>query len=257
MVTNVNIENMEKEYYIKLLEESILRKIKTVPINAFVYNAERGWNECGIDCLLSYEYKQPNGGRIILYMDFNRIVDVASERFIFSERLGKLFDVREDFAKGNGIYGCCEFTEYDCLLEWVDKSLCTFEEHMGFVANETEKIIRKYGDYIRKGTYFNDSSVSKYHASKIASDIKYKCNEYGITFYVDVETYDIDYKNSCLVKRDSYGWRSVEKLAEIKYSIIEDVRDFIEEARAEKIKEIDECIDNLKLEREKLLPNVF
>ena len=70
-----------------------------------------------------------------------------------------------------------------------------------------------------------------------------------------METYNIDYKNSCLVKRDSYGWRSVEKIAEIKYCIIEDVRDFIEEARAEKIKEIDECIDRLILEKEKFLPN--
>ena len=76
-------------------------------------------------------------------------------------------------------------------------------------------------------------------------------------FYVDVETYDIDYKNSCLVKRDSYGWRSVERLERLKDWTIEDVRDFIEEARAEKIKEIDECIDNLKLEREKFLPNVI
>lgn len=247
---------MEKEYYIKLLEESILRKIKTVPMNAFVYNDERGWNECDIDCLLSYEYKQPNGGLMILYMDFNRIVDVDGERFIYSTMYGKLFDMREYFAKGNGIYGSCEFTEYDCLLEWIDKSLCTFEEHMGFVANETEKVIRKYGDYIRKGIYFNDSSVSKYHAFKISSDIKYKCNEYQIMFYVDVETYDIDYKNSCLVKRDSYGWRSVEKLAEIKYCIIKDVRDFIEDARADKIKEIDEYIDRLNLEKEKFLPNI-
>ena len=246
---------MEKEYYIKLLEESIVRKIKTVPMNAFVYNDECGWNECGTDCLFSYEYKQPNGGLMILYMDFNRIVDVDGERFIYSTMYGKLFDMREYFYKGNGIYGCCEFTEYDCLLEWVDKSLCTFEEHMGFVANETEKIIRKYGDYIRKSTYFNDSSVSKYHAFKISSDIKYKCNEYQIMFYVDVDMYDIDYKNSCLVKRDSYGWRSVEKLAEIKSCIIEDVRDFIEVARADKIKEIDECIDRLIVEKEKFLPN--
>ena len=72
---------MEKEYYIKLLEESIIRKIKTVPINAFIYNCERGWNECGIDCLLSYEYEQPNGGLMILHMDFNRIVDVDGESF--------------------------------------------------------------------------------------------------------------------------------------------------------------------------------
>ena len=248
---------MEKEYYIKLLEESILRKIKTVPMDAFVYNDERGWNECGVDCLYSYEYKQPNGGLMILHMDFNRIVDVDGERFIYSVMYGKLFDMREYFAKGNGNYGCCEFTEYDCLLEWVDKSLCTFEEHMGFVADETEKVICEYGDYIKKGTYFNDSSVSKYHASKIASDIKYKCNEYGITFYVDVETYDIDYKNSCLVKRDSYDWRSVERLKRLKEWIIKDVRTFIEDARADKIKEIDECIDSLKLEREKLLPNVI
>ena len=248
---------MEKEYYIKLLEESILRKIKTVPMNMFVYNDERGWNECGVDCLFSYEYKQPNGGLMFLYMDFNRIVDVDGERFIYSVLYGKLFDMRKDFAKGNGIYGCYEFTEYDCLLEWVDKSLCTFEEHMTFVADETKKVIREYGDYIKKGRYFNDSSVSKYHASKIASDIKYKCNEYGINFYVDVETYDIDYKNSCLVKRDSYDWRSVERLVKLKEWIIKDVRTFIEDARADKIKEIDECIDNLKLEREKLLPNVF
>ena len=177
------------------------------------------------------------------------------ERFIFSDKYGKLFDMYEKFANGEKIYGRVEFTEYDCLLECVDKSLCAFEEHMGFVANETEKVIRKYGDYIRKGIYFNDSSVSKYHAFKLSSDIKYKCNEYGILFYVYVDTYDIDYKNSCLVKRDSYGWRSVEKLAEIKYCIIEDVRDFIEDARADKIKEIDECIDRLILEKEKFLPN--
>ena len=180
---------MEKEYYIKLLEESILRKIKTVPMNMFVYNDERGWNECGIDCLFSYEYKQPNGGLMILYMDFNRIVDVDGERFIYCGKYGKLFDLREYFANGNKIYeGYVEFTEYDCLLEWIDKSLCTFEEHMSFVADKTEKVIRKYGEFIKKGTYFNDTSVSKYHASKIASDIKYKCNEYGITFYVDIET---------------------------------------------------------------------
>ena len=248
-------KGMEKEYYIKLLEDSILHKIKTVPMNAFVYNDERGWNECGTDCLFSYEYKQPNGGLMILNMDFNRIVYVNGERFIYSVLYGKLFDMRKYFANGNKIYGCVEFTEYDCLLEWIDKSLCTFEEHMGFVANETEKIIRKYGDYIRKGIYFNDSSVSKYHASKIASDIKYKCNEYGILFYVYVDTYDIDYKNSCLVKRDSYDWRSVEWLVELKDWIIKDVPSFIEDARTEKIKEIDECIDNLKLEREKFLPN--
>ena len=248
---------MERSYYIKLLEESILRKIKTVPMNVFVYNDERGWNECGIDCLYSYEYKQPNGGLMILHMDFNRIVDVDGERFIYSVMYGKLFDMRDYFANGNGIYGCCEFTEYDCLLEWIDKSLCSFEEHMTFVANETEKVIRKYGDYIKKGTYFNDSSVSKYHASKIASDIKYKCNEYGITFYVDIETYDINYKNSYLVKRDSYDWRSVERLERLKEWIIKDVRAFIEEARADKIKEIDECIDSLMLEKAKLMPNVF
>ena len=246
---------MEKEYYIKLLEESILRKIKTVPMDAFVYNDERGWNECGTDCLYSYEYKQPNGGLMILHMDFNRIVDVDGERFIYSTLYGKLFDMREYFAKGNGIYGCCEFTEYDSLLEWVDKSLCTFEEHMSFVADETEKVIRKYGEFIKKGTYFNDSSVSKYHASKIASDIKYKCNEYGIIFYVDVETYDIDYKNSCLVKRDSYDWRSVEWFVKLNIWVIKDVPSFIEEARADKIKEIDECIDRLVCEKEKLLPN--
>lgn len=246
---------MEKEYYIKLLEESIVRKIKTVPINAFVYNDERGWNECGIDCLLSYEYKQPNGGRIILYMDFNRIVDVEGERFIFYERLGKLFDMYEKFTNGEKIYGRAEFTEYEWLVDWVDKSLCSFGEHMKYVADETEKVISKYGKFIRNGTYFNDSSVSKYHAFKIASDIKYKCNEFRIMFYVDVETYDIDYKNSCLVKRDSYGWRSVEKLVEIKYHIIKDVRDFIEEARADKIKEFDECIERLMLEKEKFLPN--
>ena len=248
---------MEKEYYIKLLEESILRKIKTVPMNAFVYNDERGWNECGTDCLFSYEYKQPNGGLMILNMDFNRIVDVDGERFIFSVLYGKLFDMREYFAKGNGIYGCCEFTEYDCLLEWVDKSLCTFEEHMTFVADESEKVIREYGEFIKKGIYFNDSYVSKYHVSKIASDIKHKCNEYGITFYVDVDTYDIDYKNSCLDKRDSYDWRSVERLKRLKEWIIKDVRAFIEDARAEKIKEIDECIDRLMLEKEKFLPNVI
>ena len=147
---------MEKDYYIKLLEESILRKIKTVPMNAFVYNDERGWNECGTDCLFSYEYKQPNGGLMILNTDFNRIVDVNGERFIFSVLYGKLFDMRKDFANGNGIYGCVEFTEYDCLLEWIDKSLCTFEEHMAFVADETEKVIREYGEFIKKGTYFND-----------------------------------------------------------------------------------------------------
>ena len=248
---------MEKEYYIKLLEESILRKIKTVPMNAFVYNDERGWNECGTDCLYSYEYKQPNGGLMILHMDFNRIVDVDGERFIYSTLYGKLFDMREYFAKGNGIYGCCEFTEYDCLLEWVDKSLCTFEEHMTFVADEMEKVIRKYGEFIRKGTYFNDSDISKYHVSKIASDIKYKCNEYQILFYVDVDTYDIDYKNSCLVKQRSYDWRPVERLVKIKGCTIKDVRAFIEKVRSIKIKEIDECIDNLKLEREKFLPNVI
>ena len=246
---------MEKEYYIKLLEDSILRKIKTVPMNAFVYNDERGWNECGIDCLFSYEYKQPNGGLMILYRDFNRIVDVDGERFIYSVKYGKLFELREPFANGNSIYGCVEFTEYDCLLEWIDKSLCTFEEHMAFVADETEKVIRKYGEFIKKGTYFNDTSVSKYHASKIASDIKYKCNEYGIIFYVDIETYDIDYKNSCLVKRESYDWRSVERLKRLKEWIIKDERAFIEKVRSIKIKEIDECIDRLLCEKEKLLPN--
>ena len=142
-------------------------------------------------------------------------------------------------------------------FKWIDKSLCTFEEHMTFVADEMEKVIREYGEFIKKGTYFNNSSVSKYDAVKIASDIKYKCNEYQIQFYVDVETYDIDYKNSCLVKRDSYDWRSVEWLVKLKDWIIKDVPSFIEEARAEKIKEIDECIDNLKLEREKFLPNVI
>ena len=249
---------MEKEYYIKLLEESILRKIKTVPMNAFVYNDERGWNECGADCLFSYEYKQPNGGLMILYMDFNRIVDVDGERFIYCGKYGKLFDLREYFANGNKIYeGYVEFTEYDCLLEWIDKSLCTFEEHMTYVADEMEKANREYGEFIKKGTYFNDSYVSKYHVSKIASDIKYKCNEYGITFYVDVDTYDIDYKNSCLVKRESYDWRSVERLKRLKEWIIKDVRSFIEKVRSIKIKEIDECIDNLKLEREKFLPNVI
>ena len=75
-------------------------------------------------------------------------------------------------------------------------------------------------------------------------------------FYVDVETYDIDYKNSCLVKRDSYGWRSVEQLAEIKYRIIKDVRDFIEDARSDKIKEIDECIDRLIRQKEEFFPNI-
>ena len=248
---------MEKEYYIKLLEESILRKIKTVPMNAFDYNDERGWNECGIDCLFSYEYKHPNGGRIVLYTDFNRIVDVDGERFIYSMLYGKLFDMRKNFANGNKIYSCSEFTEYDCLLEWIDKSLCTFEEHMTFVAKETEKVIRKYGDYIKKGVYFNDSCVSKYHVSKIASDIKYKCNECQITFYVDVESYDIDYTNSCLGKRESYDWRSVERLDKIKDWIIKDVPSFIEEVRAEKIKEIDKRIDNLMFEKSKLLPNVF
>ena len=247
---------MEKEYYIKLLEESILRKIKTVPMNAFVYNDERGWNECGADCLFSYEYKQPNGGLMILYMDFNRIVDVDGERFIYCGKYGKLFDLREYFANGNKIYeGYVEFTEYDCLLEWIDKSLCTFEEHMTFVADEMEKVIREYGEFIKKGTCFNNSSVSKYDAVKIASDIKYKCNEYGIIFYVDIETYDIDYKNSCLVKRESYDWRSVEWFVKLNIWVIKDVPSFIEEARAEKIKEIDECIDRLILEKEKLLPN--
>ena len=251
-------KGMEKEYYIKLLEDSILHKIKTVPMNAFVYNDERGWNECSIDCLFSYEYKQPNGGLMFLYMDFNRIVDVDGERFIYSVKYGKLFDLRERFSYGNKIYeGYVEFTEYDCLLEWIDKSLCTFEEHMAFVADEKEKVIRKYGEFIKKGTYFNDSSVSKYHASKIASDIKHKCNEYQIQFYVDVDTYDIDYKNSCLVKQRSYDWRSVERLKRLKEWIIKDVRAFIEKVRSIKIKEIDECIDNLKLEREKFLPNVI
>ena len=216
-------------------------------MNAFVYNDGRGWSECGIDCLFSYKYKHPNKGRIILYTDFNRIVDVASERLIFSERLGKLFDVREDFAKGNGIYGCCEFTEYDCLLDWVDKSLCSFEEHMIYVADETEKVNRKYDKFIRNGTYFKDSEVSEDFVFKIASDIKYKCNEGQILFYVDVETYDIDYKNSSLVKREVsyYNGRCVELLKGIKDSIIEDVRTFIEEKRADKIKEIDEQIHNL------------
>ena len=195
---------------------------------------------------------------MILHMDFNRIVDMDGERFIYSTMYGKLFDLREHFTKGNKIHeGYVEFTEYDCLWEWIDKSLCTFEEHMGFVADETEKVIREYGEFIKKGTYFNDSSVSKYHVSKIASDIKYKCNEYQINFYVDVETYDIDYKNSCLVKRDSYDWRSVERLKRLKEWIIKDVRAFIEKVRSIKIKEIDECIDNLKLEREKFLPNVI
>ena len=192
---------------------------------------------------------------MILNMDFNKIVDVNGERFIYSVLYGKLFDMRKYFANGNNIYSYVVFTEYDCLLEWIDKSLCTFEEHMSFVADETEKVIRKYGEFIKKGTYFNDTSVSKYHASKIASDIKYKCNEYQIQFYVDVETYDIDYKNSCLVKRDSYDWRSVEWFVKLNIWVIKDVPSFIEEARAEKIKEIDECIDNLKLEREKFLPN--
>ena len=128
---------------------------------------------------------------------------------------------------------------------------------MAFVADEMEKVVREYGEFIKKGTYFNDTSVSKYHASKIASDIKHKCNEYQISFYVDVDTYDIDYKNSCLVKQRSYDWRSVERLKRLKEWIIKDVRAFIEEARVDKIKEIDECIDNLKLEREKFLPNVI
>lgn len=248
----------KKEYYIKLLEESILRKIKTVPMNAFVYNEERGWNECGTDCLFSYEYRHPNGGRMILYMAFDRIADVNGERFIFSNYYGKLFDMKEKFDDGEKIYeGRCEFTEYEYLLEWIDKSLCSFEEHMTFVADETEKVIREYGEFIRNGTYFNDVSVSKYSVFKIASDIKHKCNEYQITFYVDIETYDIDYKNSCLVKRESYDWRSVERLAKLKDCIIEDVGGFIEDTRAEKIKEIDECIDNLMLEKEKLLPNVI
>ena len=43
----------------------------------------------------------------------------------------------------------------------------------------------------------------------------------------------------------------------LKELIIKDVRDFIEKVRSIKIKEIDECIDNLKLEREKFLPNVI
>lgn len=227
-------------------------------MNAFVYNDERGWNECGTDCLFSYEYRQPNGGRMIFYMAFDRIVDVDGDRFIFSNYYGKLFDMKEKFGDVEKIYeGCCEFTEYENLLEWIDKSLCTFEEHMAFVADETEKVIRKYGEFIKKGTYFKDESVSEDCVSKIASDIKYKCNEYSITFYVDVETYDIDYKNSCLVKRDSYDWRSVEKITKIKDCIIKDVWAFIEEARACKIKEIDECIDSLMLEKEKLLPNVI
>ena len=59
-----------------------------------------------------------------------------------------------------------------------------------------------------------------------------------------------------LVKRDSYGWRSVERLERLKDWTIEDVRDFIEDARADKIKEIDECIDRLILEKEKFLPNI-
>ena len=250
---------MEKEYYIKLLEESILRKIKTVPMNAFVYNDERGWNECGTDCLFSYEYKHPNGGRIVLYTDFNRIVDVNGERFIFSNNNGKLFEMKKKFDNCEKIFGRAEFTEYDCLLEWVDKSLCTFEEHMTFVADETEKVIRKYGEFIRNGTYFKDESISEDCVFKIASDIKYKCNEYQISFYVDIETYDIDYKNSSIVKREVnyYNWRSFEKLKNIKDSIIEDVRSFIEEARANKIKVIDKRIDNLMLEKSKLLPNVF
>ena len=195
---------------------------------------------------------------MFLYMDFNRIVDVDGERFIYCAKYGKLFDLREHFTNGNKIHeGYVEFTEYDCLLEWIDKSLCSFEEHMAFVADETEKVIRKYGEFIRKGVYFNDSDISKYHVSKIASDIKHKCNEYEIQFYVDVDTYDIDYKNSCLVKQRSYDWRSVERLAKIKGCIIKDVRAFIEKVRSIKIKEIDECIDNLKLEREKFLPNVI
>ena len=246
---------MEKEYYIKLLEESILRKIKTVPMNAFVYNDERGWNECGTDCLFSYEYKHPNGGLMILNIDFNKIVDVNGERFIYSVLYGKLFDMRKYFANGNNIYSYVEFTEYDCLLEWIDKSLCTFEEHMSFGADEMEKVIREYGEFIKKGTCFNNSSVSKYDAVKIASDIKYKCNEYGIIFYVDIETYDIDYKNSCLVKRESYDWRSVERLKRLNEWIIKDERAFIEKVRSIKIKESDECIDRLILEKEKLLTN--
>ena len=70
-----------------------------------------------------------------------------------------------------------------------------------------------------------------------------------------METYDIDYKNSCLVKRDSYDWRSVEWFVKLNIWVIKDVPSFIEEARADKIKEIDECIDRLILEKEKLLPN--
>ena len=37
--------------------------------------------------------------------------------------------------------------------------------------------------------------------------------------------------------------------------IIKDVRDFIEQVRSIKIKEIDECIDGLMREKAKLLPN--
>lgn len=244
---------MEKNHYINLLEESILQKIRTVPINAFVYNDGCGWSECGIDCLFSYKYKHPNKGRIILYTDFNRIVDVDGERFIFSDKYGKLFDMYEKFANGEKIYGRAEFTEYEWLVAWVDKSLCLFEEHMIYVADETDKVISKYGKFIRNGTYFKDSEVSDDFVFKIASDIKYKCNEGQILFYVDVETYDIDYKNSSLVKREVsyYNGRCVELLKGIKDSIIEDVRSFIEEKRADKIKEIDEQIDNLMRQKER------
>ena len=88
---------------------------------------------------------------------------------------------------------------------------------------------------------------------KIASDIKYKCNEGQIMFYVDVETYDIDYKNSSLIKRDVsyYNGRCVELLKGIKDFIIEDVWSFIEEKRVVKIKEIDEQIDKLMCHKER------
>lgn len=246
---------MENKYYIKLFEDSILRKIHTVPKHMFVYNNKCGWNECGVECLFSYKYKQPNGGLIVLYTDYNRIVDVNGERFIYSDRYGKLFNMQKKFSNGEKIYGRAEFTTYECLLEWIDKSLCSYDEHMSFLADEMEKVVCKYSN-IKNGIYFTDSSVSVDCIFKIASDIKHKCNEYQLEFYFDVETYDIDYKNTSLVKREKfyYDTACVERLSRIEDSIIKDVRSFIEGVRAVKIKEIDEHIDILMNKKEQLLP---
>ena len=247
---------MEIKHYIKLLEESILRKIESVPRYMFVYNDKCGWNECGVDCLFSYEHKQLNDGIIVLYTDFNRIVDVDGKRFIYSDRYGRLFDMHKKFGEGKKIYGRNVFATYEYLLECVDKSLCSYDEHMSFVASEKEKVVCKYGEYIRNGIYFTDAAVSKDCVFKIASDIKYKFREYRLVFYVDVERYDIDYKNTSLVKREKpyYDELCVENIGTIKDSIIKDVKSFIEGVRDMKIKEIDERIKKLMGQKEQLIP---